>query len=64
MVPGIEEEDQTEGQRELNTEQHHKCHSSPNIIRAIKSRGIWAGHTRNETETQMFAHKTCRNRTF
>ena len=57
------EENKTEGRRELNTEEHHKCNSSPNIIRAIKSKRIrWAGHTRNETDIQMFVHKTCRNR--
>jgi hypothetical protein len=40
MVSGIEEEDKTEGRKELNTEEHHKCHSPPNIIRVIKSRRI------------------------
>ena len=59
-VSGIEEKekDKTERQRELNTEEHRKCHPSPNITKTIKSRRtrkqlIWYGHVERMDPTRL-----------
>jgi hypothetical protein len=42
---GSKGDEVTGNQRKLHTEQLHKLHSSPNVIRTIKIRSMrWAGH--------------------
>jgi hypothetical protein len=44
-ISRVKRDEVTGGRRKLHTEEIHHLHSSPNIIRMIKSRRFrWAGH--------------------